>query len=721
MKKQKLFTLLIPIFFVFGNVGYGQTYSTINIDGTEDFAANEEISGTSGSTWYFTWDQNNIYFGLDASDVNSDNEKKWVQLYFDTDPTGSNGTNTGITYNTQQPGLPFDADYHFRWKADGTYVNIQEFNGSNWVDAGATFGSGKDSEVWQSGTYIEISIKRSFFGNPDAIQLVGAMLNETGGAEYTYFMMPNSNSEGYDADYDHYQGYLLIQNITPNNSNYEDADIQSFDGTTNNDWHTSSNWDDGSIPGTSSLVIIPTDGQATISSGKATGNCYDLILQSDGTGTGSLIVEGGISIGNAASFERYIVGYDPSGSDGWHLLSSPVDGMSISGSEFEPDDWSGNEDDLYAWDEANNLWNNYETGGVTSFNNGQGYLVAYQTTATHDFTGTPNVNDVDRNLSYTSGQGEGWNLLGNPFQSAIKWNDGNWDATIGGNVQATAKIRDESAGNYIDISSGDTDIIPANQGFFVKTGADVTGFTIPKASRLHNSQNFYKNTKIASGYLKIKVSAAENSFADIFRVWSHEEANDEYDAYDMEHFYGNDEAPQFYGIHTEAGNLSTYSLNPIAIENSRSINLGIEAPEGEYNLTVETNTLEGDNDIYLHDQVTGEFIDLNEIDNHSFMVNEGNPTERFELLLNKTSTGIDKPHSEELEDVQVYSNQNTIHVNSNQKLSNVTVTVYNPLGQRIMQKPLNVTQNTIDIENKGTYIVRIKADEGVKSEKVIIQ
>ncbi|MGH7492247.1 MAG: hypothetical protein ACREOO_07620, partial [bacterium] len=31
---------------------------TIAIDGSNDFAADEDVPGTSGSTWYFTWDAN---------------------------------------------------------------------------------------------------------------------------------------------------------------------------------------------------------------------------------------------------------------------------------------------------------------------------------------------------------------------------------------------------------------------------------------------------------------------------------------------------------------------------------------------------------------------------------------------------------------------------------------------------------------------------------------
>ena len=41
-----------------------------------------------------------------------------------------------MLYNTQEPGLPFDADYHFRWKVDNTYINMLDWNSgsSSWTD-----------------------------------------------------------------------------------------------------------------------------------------------------------------------------------------------------------------------------------------------------------------------------------------------------------------------------------------------------------------------------------------------------------------------------------------------------------------------------------------------------------------------------------------------------------------------------------------------------------
>jgi len=164
--RNKILLLTMLLITAFSFITTGQTPHTIAIDGVNDFnILNEEIAGTSGSKWYSTWDANKIYFGIDATDVNSNSGQKWVLLYIDTDPqlnpTSGNGTSTGINYNTQQPGLPFNADFHFRWKADGTYSNIQKWNGSAWIDAVASFGSGNDCEIFKNGSYLLIFLRKN--------------------------------------------------------------------------------------------------------------------------------------------------------------------------------------------------------------------------------------------------------------------------------------------------------------------------------------------------------------------------------------------------------------------------------------------------------------------------------------------------------------------------------------------------------------------------------
>ena len=196
---------------------------TENIDGVNNFAADEDVAGTSGSTWYFTWDATNFYFAVNANDVNSGNGNVWVHLYLNN-PSAGTGSTTGVTYNTQTPGLPFNADYHFRWKADNSYTNLLDYNDGtgSWTDDN-TGGSNLGIAAFQSGTYVEFVIPRASLGSPASIQVAGAMINETGGFESTFFMTPDANTEGYDANYTENFTFPLIAGQSPDNPAFNSA------------------------------------------------------------------------------------------------------------------------------------------------------------------------------------------------------------------------------------------------------------------------------------------------------------------------------------------------------------------------------------------------------------------------------------------------------------------------------------------------------------------
>ncbi len=203
--KQKFWVTLFTL--LWAGTLMATSFNTITIDGTNDFDADEDVAGTSSSTWYFTWDANNFYFAVDASDVNSGDANKWVHLYIDTDPngtiTGGTGSTTGVTYNTQTPSLPFSANYHFRWRTDNGFTSLEVFN-SGWG-----VGNNTGIAAFQSGTFVEFSIPKANFGSPDAIHVCGAMINETNLSEFTFFMTPSSNSEGYNTSYTSWFGFRI--------------------------------------------------------------------------------------------------------------------------------------------------------------------------------------------------------------------------------------------------------------------------------------------------------------------------------------------------------------------------------------------------------------------------------------------------------------------------------------------------------------------------------
>ena len=187
---------------------------TIAIDGANDFVQADERFTTSstGPDYYgfVAWDASNLYLAMSGPDIGMNDPTKWFVAYL-----GTGGTMTGQKYNTQQPGLPFAAKYHLRWKADNSFTNAQVWSGTAWVDAAWDFTGRVFKTV--GGNYLEISIRRSDLGTPSHVPLVMGMLNETNGGEASYAAVPaNAYVDKYDPDFAHWYDFDLTSSTVPN-------------------------------------------------------------------------------------------------------------------------------------------------------------------------------------------------------------------------------------------------------------------------------------------------------------------------------------------------------------------------------------------------------------------------------------------------------------------------------------------------------------------------
>jgi len=473
---------------------------------------------------------------------------------------------------------------------------------------------------------------------------------------------------------------------------------------------------------------IPSGGLLTLDNGNMTvegtltnsaGN-PGLVIKSTATEQGSLIHS---TADVDATVERQITQYS-AGDDGWHLLSSPVNNFVIGSSDFEP---TAGDDDLYSWDESTNYWINYHLDpgpgfAFSNFINGEGYLCAYKTTDTKIFDGKLNVADVTHtNLSADDVR---WHLLGNPFSSAIEWGAGTWAVTDVGVPQ----IYKESDGNYYAVNtlSGDdaTNIIPSTQGFVVRVVDNTNSITIPADARVHDGQDWYKNSKELENTLKLKLSGGDNTFCDYTLISFDDNATEEYDIeFDSYKFFGMPSAPQMYTLSTTQ-ELFSYNNIPTP-DGEKIIPLNISVPsDGEYTIDLALNNMVLEGNIYLEDLLTTQLVDLSEVTAYSFQASPQNNSNRFMLHFNG-SAGLNENINSHQSSVLIYSNNNIINIKSldDNSLSG-TLQVSNIIGQIVYQEELNNgTQQTINTNlNTGIYIVSVKTENGyVISKKVIIK
>ena len=455
--------------------------------------------------------------------------------------------------------------------------------------------------------------------------------------------------------------------------------------------------------------IIPYSKSLTVSNGFSNSGTVTLTSPTNSGPSGSLIVDGTIS-GNIAA-ERNINGYT-SNTDGWHTISSPVNNMVIAGSNLQP----GTPDDLYKYNEVTNMWLNFMVGSqFTNFSNGEGYLCAYQTTSVKKFIGVPNNSDITfTNLSLTANRG--WHLLGNPYPSAVKWNDGNWAFS---NINGIAKIFN-SGGSYSDINPNG--IIPSMQGFFVQVTNGTNSIKIPKASRIHDLTNFYKETETISETLKLTAqSDVDNTFVEAvvrFDPAATPSFDNDFDA----HFLpGISQAPQMYTVLNGNDYLSTNVFPPSSLV-AVPMNF-IKGTSGNYTLTATgTETFSAGVTILLEDLKTGNTQNLMTNPVYPFTSLASDNPNRFKLhfsgALGVTNQDGDK------EPIRVYTAGQDIYINNsgNGNLS-AHITVYNLLGQIVTEREFSgeklskITLNGAE----GYYLVKVVTGNQTMTAKVFVR
>ena len=428
-----------------------------------------------------------------------------------------------------------------------------------------------------------------------------------------------------------------------------------------------------------------------------------LVIQSGGTKNGSLIFSSGSP---AATVQRSIAGYSDD-NHGWHFLASPVDNMAISGSDFVP----GANDDLYAWDESTNTWLNYKvtSNNITNFANGQGYLVAYETSAIKSFTGT--LNNADFSVSSLSKDHDGWHLLGNPFPSDLLWNNtpADWDTT---HINSTAKIWVESSASYIDIHSGGT--IPAMQGFMVQVTTGVGSLTIPLSDRTNSTTSWYKDEE--ANKIKLTVYDTEGNTAQesIVRIAEGSTAgfDTQYDSHFLKGY-----APQFYSV---VGNehYSTNTIPQLTALSTIPFNFIKNTSSSFYIKAEGISSITTGEKVYLTDLKTNYTQFLNDNPVYYFTAEDGDVPARFELRF--SALGIS--NNKTIQQYNVYAVNNTIEINADKSV-NATVRVYNIAGQLLNTTQLaNQSSTSINMSSfAGIAVVSIVSDKAVYNKKIIIK
>ena len=637
-------------------------------------------------------------------------------------------------------GLPAGgAPTTFRWFNDGSSNMLRRVWANEYIELNLIAGheyvfSSYSNEAGTLMTTDDITIAKAPYSITDVITYGTTPITYTITTTGIYRLYVHSHLAGCGV-LEKINRFLFIKSTPPVGG--PATSIYNGDGK----WSKVSNWSNG-LPGSltdvtingnlavdgsnfcNNLTISPT-GAVKVASANALTVLADLLVESNSVGTGSFIgifdKNGETNYGSnrnnykilgTTTIQRFLTGGWALPDGGWHQISSPVAAQPIA--DFVTLGVTVGDYDFYGWDEPSDTWKNFKASGFANWNLGenlnvgQGYLVSFEApTITRDFIGTMNNKDVIPSLTKTApAYFSGWNLLGNPFASALIWNNGTkWARN---NVNGVAKIW--KAGSYIDINPDG--IIPAGQGFMVQAGEQGTApsIVIPAGSRVHSSQDLYKSS---TEQLLLVAAEAEGSLAQESKVivnsMATESFDSEYDAY----FLAGD-APKFYSVVGDE-NLSTNSLP--------SIDAGLVIPFGfeknaasDFTITLQ-ESLPG-RIVYLTDNKSGTVTNLTETSVYSFTSNDGDDANRFSVTFG--TLGINNPESAEA--ILVYTYGDILYLQTPSKEA-ASVNVYDITGKLVMQAQTIgeiTTLNASELSN-GIYVVNVVLNNSVVSRKVSIR
>ena len=569
---------------------------------------------------------------------------------------------------------------------------------------------------------------------------------------------------------------IEVDNAAWSTTNWTNKDATSsyncatWTGDFDTDWNTADNWNSNVVPTANYGVIIPdktnepivneasataaicnsmtiqSGAALTIAAGKAltiNGNLNNqagttgLVIKSGDLtlgdiGTGSLKILGSVS--GSAKVERYMA------PDVWHLISSPTANQPIINFLNYNTDIAATPATApytyamknYKEDGSGWITEYFKDGKSTGdlFGTGKGYLVRTVGPTVSKiayFEGALNTLPIGTSVPVISG----WNLVGNPFTSAISINSGagadNFidanPATLTGSY-AAIYVWDETKSTteyQVVNNSGDATYAQVGQGFFVKAVAGNLNFT--SSIQVHQGSAPFKAATAPTPQIKLIAGSSAGSASTIIKF-----IDGTTNGLDVGYDAGVFKADQPIALYTKlvednGVDFQLQCLPPTGYENL-VIPIGIDSKVGgEIVFSVETVQLVQDCKVILEDKLTNTFTDLSKNSYKAAIVANTAGTGRFYLHTGDIISGVED---------HVLPGKLTAYARGNTEIrligevgEGAVATLFNGLGKVVLSKILDAgSLNIIGLPNNlssGVYLLNI-IDKGTpQTIKVMVR
>jgi hypothetical protein len=378
-------------------------------------------------------------------------------------------------------------------------------------------------------------------------------------------------------------------------------------------------------------------------------------------------------------------------------------------------------------------WSNFPSAvNSEQFTVGRGYdALMWDGTkqVTWDARGTINSGTIALPVTQTPSSpadpnSDGWNLVGNPFLSGIKWDNGTgWSRT---NIAPIITVPEVHVGSYINRTynyvdgSGDLNggVIVMGQAFWVYASASGPALSVNENAKMTGGTFYREAPRSKSKQLIVELS--NGAFSDRSFLKLNDEASDDFDfAFDgyklrNDHLYVS-------LLDKDQARLVMHTLNRINDNQEIPLSIWVSEP-GAYSFTFPgADLFSADAPLLLWDKETGATYPVNSSEAYRFTINkaESENPDRFSLINSKNSPE------------QLASNFITIFPNPASSLLTVSVAdserhgfkLIDSNGREILNGEMNKENNTIDVSSfvKGIYILKIENQGQMIHKKILIK